>query len=155
MPTIYTTRKGVKILAVPGRKSPFDFKVCYREPRKRERTPRHVHLIIDLYMKRSRNEPLTMSLVNHIINNIVLQVRPSTQFPPRLQIFSPQHVSQFSALDSYGEYDVEFLLVVTELIMIQEKTNYPTGTMNLNLFRKFRNKEDIFSVVSAATFRGR
>lgn len=44
---------------------------------------------------------------------------------------------------------------ITELIMIQEKTNYPQGVMNLNLFRLFRNEADIFSVVSAATFRGR
>lgn len=58
-------------------------------------------------------------------------------------------------MDTYGEYTVEFLLVVTELIMIQEKTNYPDGVMNLNLFQRFRDGADIFSVVSAATFRGR
>jgi hypothetical protein len=39
--------------------------------------------------------------------------------------------------------------------MVQEKTNYPDGTMNLDLFRLFREGADIFSVVSAATFRGR
>jgi len=39
--------------------------------------------------------------------------------------------------------------------MIQEKTNYPTGRMNLDLFRLFRNEADIFSVVGAATFTGR
>ncbi len=43
--------------------------------------------------------------------------------------------------------------LITELIMIQEKTNYPNGTINLNLFKKFRNGADIFSIVSAATFR--
>jgi hypothetical protein len=39
--------------------------------------------------------------------------------------------------------------------MIQERTNYPEGVLNLQLFQKFRDGEDIFSVVSAATFRGR
>jgi len=72
-----------------------------------------------------------------------------------LQIFRPEQVGQFKELDQYGEYSVEFILVVTELIMIQEKTNYPNGTMNLTLFKKFRNREDIFSVVSAATFRNK
>ena len=99
------------------------------------------------------NESLTMMLVDHIINFIILRVKPNNTMPPRLQIFSPAHVTEFSELDKYGEYNVEFLLVTIELIMIQEKTNYPTGTLNLNLFQKFRNKDDIFSVVSAATFR--
>ena len=96
-----------------------------------------------------------MQLVDHIINEIILKANPSNTNPPVLQVFSPQHVNRFQALDAYGEYSVEFLLVVTELIMIQEKTNYPQGVMNLNLFQLFRDEADIFSVVSAATFRGR
>ena len=62
-------------------------------------------------------------------------------------------VSIFQELNDYGQYSIEFILVVTELIMIQEKTNCPNGTMNVKIFEKFRNKHnDIFSVVSAATF---
>jgi hypothetical protein len=106
-------------------------------------------------MKLARNEELTMRLVDHIINNIILKIKPTTKFPPELQVFDPKQVKQFEELNQYGEYSVEFVLVVVELIMIQEKTNYPNGTMNLTLFQKFRNKEDIFSVVSAATFRNR
>jgi len=106
-------------------------------------------------MKKTGNKELTMKLVDHIINNIILKVKPAESFPPKLQIFSPEHVSKFEELDKYGEYPVEFLLVITELIMIQEKTNYPGGVMNLKLFRSFRKEDDIFSVVSAATFRGR
>ena len=49
---------------------------------------------------------------------------------------------------------VEFIVIVTELIMIQEKTNYPTGNLNVKVFERFRDKhDDIFAVVSAATFR--
>jgi len=152
---IYTTADGVIVYVSKGGKSQYNFKVQYQEPGKRVRTPKHIHLIIDLYMKRTGNKPLTMQLINHIIDEIILNVHPSTSNPPVLQIFSPQHVERFQALDAYGEYSVEFLLVVTELIMIQEKTNYPQGVMNLNLFQLFRNEADIFSVVNAATFRGR
>lgn len=94
-----------------------------------------------------------MELIDHIINDIILKIKPTAKFPPELQVFKLEQVKQFEELDQYGEYPVEFILVVTELIMIQEKTNYPNGTMNLNLFKKFRNKGSIFSVVSAATFR--
>lgn len=152
---IYTTSNGVIVYVSKGGKSPYNFKVQYREPGKKLRTPKHIHLIIDLYMKRMGNRHLTLQLVDHIINEIILRVSPSNSNPPVLQIFSPQHVDMFRALDAYGEYSVEFLLVITELIMIQEKTNYPQGVMNLNLFRLFRDEADIFSVVSAATFRKR
>lgn len=84
-----------------------------------------------------------------------MKVRPNKAFPPKLLTFSKEHITQFKELDNYGEYSVEFLLVITELIMIQEKTNYPGGAMNLSLFHKFRREEDIFSVVSAATFKGK
>ena len=153
MSLIHRTQGNVDIITQRGSKSAYDFIVKYREPSKRERTPKHIHIIIDLYMKLASNHSLTMSLVDHIINNIINKVQANTAHPPTLQVYQPQHVQQFSALDQYGEYSVEFLLVTTELIMIQEKTNYPTGTMNLNLFRKFRQGVDIFSVVSAATFR--
>jgi len=152
---VHTTAEGVKVYVSKGRKSQYNFKVQYQEPGKRVRTPKHIHLIIDLYMKLTGNRSLTMQLVDHIIDQVILEVQPSTFNPPTLQVFSPQHVSKFQQLDAYGEYSVEFLLVITELIMIQEKTNYPEGTMNLNLFRLFRDGADIFSVVSAATFRGR
>ena len=151
---IYTTRKGVKIFVSKGGKSQFNFKVQYQEPGKAVRTPKHIHLIIDLYMKRTGNKQLTMELVDHIVNNIILKVQSSTINPPKIQVFSSEHVEQFKELDNYGEYPVEFLLIVTELIMIQEKTNYPNGVLNLNLFKKFREEKDIFSVVSVATFRG-
>jgi hypothetical protein len=151
---IYKTKKDIKIMVSKGTKtqSPFDFRVHYKEPSKRVRTPKHVHIIIDLYMKLSRDRELTMKLVDHIIENIIKKVQPATKFPPILQIFSEKQIHEFSALDNYGEYSVDFILPVCELIMIQEKTNYPTGILNLRLFEKFRRNEDIFSVVSAATF---
>jgi hypothetical protein len=152
---IYTTANGTQIYVRKGGKSQFNFMVQYREPGKQRRTPKHIHLIIDLYMKKVGNKPLTMQLVDHLIHNIALKVQPSTTNSPILQVFSPDHIRQFQALDTYGEYSVEFLLVVGELILIQEKTNYPQGTMTLNLLRSFREEKDIFTVVSLASFRGR
>jgi hypothetical protein len=113
-----------------------------------------MHIIIDLYMKLVGNEALTMELTDHIINDIIPKIKPSTSYPPELQIFKPANIGRFVALNKYGEYPVDFLLVTVELIQIQEKTNYPNGVINLELFTKFRNRADIFNVVSAATFRG-
>ena len=152
---VHITKENVKILVSKGSKpeSPFDFKVHYQEPEKRVRTPKHIHLIIDLYMKLSKNKELTLKFIDYLIG-IMHKLNQETKFPPTLQVYDKNAITLFEELTHYGEYSVEFLSVIFELIMIQEKTNYPTGTMNIKLFEKFRDKhEDIFSVVSAATFR--
>jgi hypothetical protein len=59
---------------------------------------------------------------------------------------------RFDPLSDYGDYSVEFLLVVIELLMIQEKTNYPSGTRIRELLQAFQ-QEDIFRVVRLATLR--
>jgi len=152
---MHTTKDDVKILVSKGSKpeSPFDFRVHYQEPEKRVRTPKHIHLIIDLYIKLNHNKNLTIKLVDYLIN-MMKKLKSETKFPPTLQVYDKKDIAQFEELNKYGEYSVEFIFVVTELIMIQEKTNYPTGTMNVKVFERFRNKhDDIFSVVSAATFK--
>lgn len=151
---LYTASDKTEIGVLKGGKSKYNFKVKYRQRGKKERTPKHIHIIIDLYMKLMGNEELTMQLVDHIIN-IIKKVRPARSFPSRRLIFKGDHAKKFEELNKYGEYPVDFLLVITELIQRQERTNYPQGKVNLKLFQSFRNQDDIFTVVSAATFRGR
>lgn len=150
---IHQTSDEIEIYTEPGKKSEYDFRVRYREPGKRIRTPKHIHIIVDLYQKRGWDRNLTNSFADHIIDRIIRTVVPATSYPPDLQIFDTSHINQFEGLTGVGEYSPEFLLVVVELIMIQERTNYPDGNLNLQLFQKFRNDEDIFRVVGAATFR--
>ena len=123
---MHTTKEGVKILVSKGQKkeSPFDFRVHYQEPDKRVRTPKHIHIIIDLYMKLSRNKELTLKLVDYLIA-MMKKLKPENKFPPSLQVYDKKELAQFEELNKYGQYSAEFILVTTELIMIQEKTNYP------------------------------
>jgi hypothetical protein len=151
------TNEGTSILVSKGSKkeSVFDFKVHFQEKGGRKRTPKHIHIIVDLYIKLSHNEKLTLQLIDHIID-LINNLKPAKEYPPTLQLFDKNTTSKFNELNKYGQYSVEFILVVIELIMIQEKTNYPNGTLNLMVFKKFRdNHEDIFSVVQAATFTNR
>lgn len=151
---IKTTSNNIQILVSKGSKpeSPYDFKVHYKEPGKRPRTPKHIHLIIDLYMKLSKNEDLTLKFIGYLID-MMQKLKPETTFPPSTQI-SNHPYSEFTELNQYGEYTVEFICSIIELIMIQEKTNYPNGNLNVKVFKMFRdNHKEIFRVVSAATFR--
>ena len=152
---VYKTMKGTDILVEKGEKSKYDFIVKYRERGKRIRTPKHIHILVDLYIKQAKNEKLTMKFIDHIINCILPNIEAVDHFPVLPRLFKEEQLDDFKELNNYGEYSMEFLLVVIELIMTQEKTNYPDGIMNVAGFRKFREKADIFSVVSAAAFRGR
>lgn len=149
----HTTKDRVRIYTEPGQKSAYDFVVRYRQPGKRMRTPKHIHIIADLYQKRGAKPDLLNDFVDHIIAIIDATV-PANDYPPTLRAFDEAQLARFASLDDIGEYRVEFLLVVIELIMLQERTNYPNGNMNRRLFQRFRDGADIFSVVGAATFRG-
>jgi len=126
--------------------------VKYREPGKRERTPAHIHLIIEMYVKYAYNPSLTLKLRDHILT-MLSQIKPITLFPPSLQCFKPEHAEPFKELDKVGEFTVEFLLAAIELVAIQEKTNYPTGTLTENLYKSFGVK-DRFQVIQKAIWRG-
>jgi len=150
---VYTTKANVQIGVYPGRKpeSPYDFIVKFKEPNKRERTPAHVHLIVEMYVKHAHNPFLTLQLKEHILK-MLTQIKPVNSFPPSLQFFKPEHVEPFKELDKVGEFTVEFLLVVTELMAIQEKTNYPEGSLTESLYKDFGVK-DRFSVIQKAVLK--
>jgi len=151
---IYTTRDGVEIFVEKGKKqqSPYDFRVRFQEPGKRARTPTHVHLIVEMYVKNAFNPKLTLKLKDHILD-MFSKIQPINYYPPQLQIFKPEHVKPFVDLDKVGEFSVEFMLIITELIMIQEKTNYPWGSLTQRLYSDFGVK-DRFSVIQSSVFRG-
>lgn len=90
---IYTTSANVQIRVYPGKKteSPYDFIVRFKEPNKRERTPAHVHLIVEMYVKYAYNPSLTLNLKEHILM-MIKSIKPVTLFPPRLQFFEPEHI---------------------------------------------------------------
>ena len=152
---VYTTKTNVRFEVYPGSKkqSLYDFIVKFRESGKRERTPAHVHLIVEMYVKHAFNPSLTLKLKEHILT-MLNQIKPVTSFPPALQFFRPEHVEPFKELDKVGEFTVEFLLIAIELVAIQEKTNYPTGTVTENLYKNFGTK-DRFSVIQSSVWKGK
>lgn len=60
---------------------------------------------------------------------------------------------KFQKLNAVGEFSVEFILVVSESLAIQEKTNYPNGRLFQTLYEDFKTKSR-FSVIQKAIFRG-
>jgi hypothetical protein len=156
MHLIWTTQEGVEIAVERGSKSQsaHDFVVRFRDPNRsrRWRTPKHIHLIVELYVKEAYEPILTHQLRDYLVG-VFQQIQPISSYPPQLQVYKPGDEQQFARLNAVGEFSVEFLLVVSELIFIQEKTNYPQGSLTQELYMAF-GKEDRFSVINRATYRG-
>jgi hypothetical protein len=156
---IFTASDGSAVMVEPGTKpnSPFDFRVRYRQTGKRIRTPKHVHVVVDLYLKWAGNGPLTDAFVQEV-STFIRTCQAASEFPPvDPAIFqsSVRAASQkYQGLNMFGEYPVDFLVAIVMLLMIQEKTNYPKGNLNLRMFERFVRHDDIFGVVGTATYRG-
>lgn len=150
---VYTTKENVQIGVYLGRKpeSPYDFIVKFREPGKQERTPAHVHLIVEMCVKHTHNPLFTLKLKEHILT-MLKTINSVSSFPSTLQFFKPEHIELFKELDRVGEFTIEFLFVVTELLAIQEKTNYPEGSLTESLYKDFGVK-DRFSVIQKAVLK--
>lgn len=154
--TVLTIADGTAFTVSPGRKSRCDFIVRYRRPAKgsRERQPAHTHVIVDMYMKRMGNPWLTRQLVDHILDIVIPASRAAVDFPPTFSPIDPEVIARFSPLNAFGEYSVEFLLVVETMLAAAERTNYPEGSLHSRLWQAFRDGVEIYGVLSAAGWRG-
>ena len=146
--------------------SPYDIKIMYKDPSaKRIRTPKHIHWAVDLLLKKEHDPILTNAFLAQVYNDWTSTVAlTSNSFQALSSLITLKsnsaNLNQYSALDSYGEYPVEFLYPLLILLAAQEVTNAQHRHQVASLFGKIitelqKNTLDIFAVLSAAGFGGR
>ena len=65
-------------------------------------------------------------------------------------------ITQFFSLNAFGEYDVEFLYVLMELLAVQKKTNRADAYLFGSIIEELLSTDrDIFKIISTAGFGGR
>lgn len=141
-----------------GENPALDIIVKYREPGKQVRTPKHLHWAIDLLIKKEHDPNLTKMFVYYLLSmwDKVVPFRSKEEQQECLLRYSgDEYLSKFYDLDKYGEYSVEFIAKVMELIMIQEKTGLATAFMFRGVLESIYEGKDIFSIVASAGFNGR
>lgn len=135
-----------------------DIIVKYQEKGERVRTPKHIHWAIDLLIKKEHNRVLTKEFVKYLID-MWDKIQPfrtkAEQQRCEVRFTDPKHLKRFEPLDEFGEYPVEFIGHVIELMMLEEKTGNHEAFMFKGVLDAIYNDNDIFSVVSKASFRGR
>ena len=143
-----------------GQRPNCDILIKYKKKDKNIRTPKHVHWAVDLLIKKQFDEQLTNSFIEEIKkewNNC--SPLESNDFYTIKTISNESEktikASKYSKLNNYGEYDIEFLIVLLTLMMYMEKTNSDKAHMFIDVLNSLSNNElDIFSIISASTFNG-
>ena len=122
------------------------------------RTPQHIHWAIDLLIKKEHNKELTKRFVGYLLN-MWQKINPfknkEEQQRCELRCTNPENLKEFEELNCYGEYSIEFIGHILELIMIQEKTGSAKAHMFKGVLEALYNDKDIFSIVSKATYSGK
>lgn len=149
------------IFVFQGTLSTYDIVIKYKKDGTRIRTPKHIHWVVDILMKMQGNEMLTKEYLN-AIQNCWNRCVPLTRndFNSLKQLIeageATVNLARYFPLNTFGEYDVEFLYVLMELLAVQEKTNRADAYMFGNIIEELLEVDrDLFKIISTAGFGGR
>ncbi len=112
------------------------------------RTPKHSHWITDILIKRSHNKEETQKYVQ-ALKAMWEGIKPMASEDERqnlLQTLDNLVVPDIVLMK--GLHDTDFLFKMIYLLMVQEKTNYPQGTITSNILHNLENEDDWFSLLS-------
>lgn len=149
------------IYVFQGSLSQYDILIKYRKDGTRIRTPKHIHWVVDILMKMQGNEMLTkqyLVAIQHCWNTC--SPLPDNSYETLKTLIEDGEqaidIEQYFPLNLFGEYDVEFLYVLMELLAVQEKTNCADAYMFGSIIEELLETDrDIFKIISTAGFGGR
>ena len=149
------------IYVFQGALSQFDILVKYKKDDSRIRTPKHIHWVVDMLMKIQGNEVLAKQLLTEIqrcwVECVPLENNNYETLKELIENGEETlNICEYAPLNGYGEYDVEFLYVLMQLLAVQEKTNRADAYMFGDIIDQLLEVDrDIFKIVSTAGFNGR
>jgi hypothetical protein len=154
---VITLNNGVSIGVYQGdrwEKPELDILVKYKDNKgSRLRTPKHIHWVIDLLIKKEHNRLLTLEFL-HYLRDLYLRIErfenKQQQENVAIVFASEGQLKKFEELDLYGEYSIYFIWTLIELFIRMEK-NHPNPFIFKDLVDALIEEKDIFSIVSKAT----
>jgi len=158
-----------KIIAVyQGSLSEYDILIKYRERLDNGkwsliRTPKHIHWAVDLLIKMHSTDKKRVAEFLDFLIEIWNKTSPIENEEERKKALDIKNllekhknkIEEYQDISNFGEYKTEFLILLAELLMIQEKTNMKDAYMFKKLLDALREGKDIFKIVSLATHRGK
>jgi len=164
---IFIPEPNIVVGVYQGSFSKFDILIKYRQTKKdgkwsNIRTPKHIHWAVDLLIKMHSNREKIKEFLDFLLD-IWEQTTPLKSDKERKDFLDIKNlleahkdkIERYRDISQYGEYRIEFLILLARLLMAQEKTNMPDAYMFRKLLEALKRGDDIFSIVSIATHRGR
>lgn len=148
------------IFVFQGDLSQFDILVKYKKGHLKIRTPKHIHWVVDILMKMQSDNKLTKSFLKQIQKCWNTSIALSSNNFNTLKLLIENglksfEIDKYASLDNYGEYPIEFLYVLMQLLVVQEKTNRADAYMFGKIIDELLEDDfDIFTIVSTAGYRG-
>ncbi|MDW7727641.1 MAG: hypothetical protein SCH70_11140 [Candidatus Methanoperedens sp.] len=133
-----------------------DILIKYKENGKRLRTPKHIHWVIDLLIKKEHNRELTLEFMEYL-RSMYDKVEPFKSKEDRnecnLSQTTDTKLMPFQELNNYGEYKVDFIGHLIELMIKMEKNTPPEKPARVfkELMDAMIAEKEIFVIVSKAT----
>ncbi|MEK6862040.1 MAG: hypothetical protein AABY07_08810 [Nanoarchaeota archaeon] len=133
-----------------------DIVIKYRENRKRIRTPKHIHWVIDLLIKKEHDRNLTLEFMKYL-RRVYDKVDSFSSKEDRakclLKETTKEKLKPFEELNKYGEYKVDFIGHLIELMIKMEKNTPPEKPAKVfkELMDAMIQEKEIFVIVSKAT----
>lgn len=139
-----------------GHNPDHDILIKYQEKGKRVRRPKHIHWVIDLLIKKEHNRELTLKFMRYL-RDMYERVNAFSSKEDRakclLEETTLEKLKPFEELNNYGEYKVEFIGHLIELMIKMEK-NTPSqkpARVFKELMEAMIAEKEIFVIVSKAT----
>ena len=133
-----------------------DILIKYQEKGKHVRTPKHIHWVIDLLIKKEHNRKLTLKFMKYLrgmYDKVECFKSKADRTKCELKETTKEKLKRFEKLNKYGEYKVEFIGHLIELMIKMEKNTPPEKPAHVfkELMDSMIAEKDIFVVVGRAT----
>ncbi len=164
--SVYKINDSYIVAVYKGKLSPYDIILRYRQKDKTGkwsdiRTPKHIHWAVDMLIKLSHEEKLAKDFLNYLLN-LWNNIKGFKSEKERREFLKEENLIKnlketsvnFKRLSKYGEYSIEFLILLATLLMKQEKTNKEDAYMFKKLLEALREHKEIYEIVSIATYKG-
>lgn len=154
-----------------GKISEHDMIVKFKQYDKNEshwsrfRQPKHIHWTVDVLIKQEYNRSTVNTFLVKLLNDwenrkIIPHLKTAKERdeflnPEKLLRYVFIEAEQYSDSKLRGEYPISFLILISRIMMVQERTNREDAYMFKGLLESLKEHKDLYTVISKATFNGR
>jgi len=152
-------KEGYVIYVYPGTLSKNDMLIKFKNrniKRSQQRQLKHIHWVVDILIKKEKDPELTNQFLKFMLKRwetvFTLPDRDyTTIFDNLILSKNEEFIKRFEKLNEYGFFNMNLIIHLIEMMMLQEKTNYPKAYMFRDVVNLILTSKDLYSIISKAT----